>query len=131
MTTLVTPFPDVEVALMFALVPMEPTIRFVTSMPAGDLKTITARLKRISGANRDIWVDRPIVDIDVWGFSSAPMDASVAARNIQADMLSLMGKQLQTGVIQHVITSSGPRQLPEVNTDLVRYNASYEVSIHP
>lgn len=128
--SIVTAFPDVEVALMFALVPLEPEIRFVTVMPA-QITLITARIKRISGANRDIWIDRPVVDIDVWGFSSAPQDASQAARDIQADLLSLRGIQVQTGVIQHVITSVGPRPLPEVNTDLVRYNAAYEVMIHP
>jgi hypothetical protein len=126
-----TPFPDVEVALMFALVPMEPDIRFVTTMPAGDLKVITARIARTSGANRNIWIDKPIVDIDVWGFKTAPMDVSAAARDIQADLLSLMGIQVQTGVIQHVLTSIGPRPIPEVNPDLVRYNATYEVNIHP
>lgn len=128
---MLTPFPDVESALMFALVPLHPGVRFVTVMPAGDPPQITAQIKRGSGANADIWIDRPIVDIDVWGFSDKPMDASIAARGIQASILALMGKQVQNGVIQHVLTIVGPRPLPEVNPKLVRYNSSYEIRIHP
>jgi hypothetical protein len=108
---------------------MEPDVRFVTSMPAGPLKMITARISRTGGTDSH-FIDRPTVDIDVWGFKSAPMDVSIAARDIQADAMSLMGIQVQTGVIQHVITTIGPRPIPEVNPDLVRYNATYEVYIH-
>jgi hypothetical protein len=35
------------------------------------------------------------------------------------------------GVIQHVSVISGPKFVPEVNTGLVRNNASYLVRIHP
>jgi hypothetical protein len=129
---LLAPMPDVESALMFALVPMEPDIRFVTTMPAGDLTLITARIKRSSGGQgTSKWVDRPVVDIDVWGQSVSQMQVSIAARNIQADIMSLMSKIVTNGVIQSVQTVSSPRQLPEVNTALVRYNASYEIRIHP
>jgi hypothetical protein len=126
-----TEFPDVEVALMFALLPIHPEVRFVTMLPAGDLTKVTARINRVSGTNRNIWVDHPVVDIDVWGFRTDPMDASDAARGIQMSLLALMGIKVQTGVIQHVTTVSGPRALPEVNPTLVRYNASYQVDIHP
>jgi hypothetical protein len=59
------------------------------------------------------------------------MDVSIAAREIQASLLGLGGIQVENGVIQHVITINGPRRLPEVNPALARYNASYEVRIHP
>jgi hypothetical protein len=131
----ITPMPDVEAALMFALVPMEPDIRFVTVMPAGDLPMITARIKRSSGGGArgsgSWWMDQPTVDIDVWGSSTEAMNVSIAARSIQADILSLMGVQVMNGVIQRVATISGPRSLPEANPTLVRYNATYEVRIHP
>jgi hypothetical protein len=134
-TRTITPLPDVEAALMFALVPMEPNIRFVTSMPAGELAAITARIRRASGGGArgggSWWVDQPTVDIDVWGLSTQAMNVSTAARNIQADVMSIMGVQLMNGVIQSVLTISGPRQLPEANPTLVRYNATYEVRIHP
>lgn len=127
--------PDVEVALMFALVPLEPDIRFVTVMPAGDLPMITARVRRVSGTvGRHIHVDHPIVDIDVWGQTDkgvSQMDVSTASRSIQADMQSLMSAKVMNGVIQHVTVVSGPKNIPEANSKLVRYNASYLVRIHP
>lgn len=134
-TRTVTPLPDVEAALLFALVPMEPDIRFVTVMPSGDLPQMTARIRRASGTvGRHIWVDHPVVDIDVWGQTDKGYgytEVSQAARNIQADMQSLMSAQVMNGVIQHVTVISGPKNVPEVNTNLVRNNASYLVRIHP
>lgn len=123
-------FPDIESALLYALVPMQPDIRFVTAMPA-DVSTIVARVHRISGANRNIHVDRPVVDIDVFGPSTDVGNVSAAARNIQSDVLSLMGRTVTNGVIQHASTIAGPRSLPEANPDLVRYSATYEIQIHP
>ena len=132
--TLITRMPDVESALMYALVPMEPNIRFVTFMPAGDLTMITARIRRVSGSmGLHIWMDHPVVDIDVWGQIgvSTHMDVSIAARDIQADMQSLMSAIVTNGVIQHTTVISGPKQVNEVNPKLVRYNATYLVRIHP
>jgi len=123
--------PDVESALIYALVPAFPEYRFVTSMPSGNLAMTTIRLHRISGANRDIHVDRPIVDVDVFGLKSEVGQVSVAAREIQAFILSLMSVQVQNGVIAHATTVNGPRSLPEANQDLVRYSATYEIMIHP
>jgi hypothetical protein len=131
----VTPLPDVEAALLFALVPMEPNIRFVTVMPTGDLPKITARIRRVSGTvGTHIWMDHPVVDIDLWGQTNKGYgytEVSQAARNVQADMQSLMSAQVLNGVIQHVTVVSGPKFVPEVNTNLIRNNASYLVRIHP
>jgi hypothetical protein len=123
-------FPDAESALLYALVPLEPDVRFVTAMP-GELNGITARVHRISGANRNIGVDNPIVDIDVFGPKAETGSVSNAARDIQGDVLSLMGKVVANGVIQHATTVVGPRQLPEANPNIVRYSATYELHIHP
>jgi hypothetical protein len=133
MTALAPVFPDIELMLMYVLVPLNPDIRFVTVMPAGDLPRITVRVHRVSGAPRNIGVDRPIIDVDVFGFKSDVNSASQAARTIQAQILSLMGVALAngSGVIQHATTVIGPRQLPEVNPALVRYSASYEILVHP
>lgn len=134
MPQVITTLPDVESALLFALAPMEPDIRFVTTMPAGDLPAITARIRRVSGTvGVHIWVDHPVVDIDVWGQSgvASAADVSLASRNIQSDMMSLMSARVMNGVIQHVTVVSGPKQIAEVNQKLVRYNASYLVRIHP
>ena len=123
-------FPDAENAVLYALVPLEPDIRFCTVLPA-EFTGIVCRVHRISGANRNIGVDRPIIDIDVFGPTSEAGSVSNAARDIQSDLLSLMGKQVMNGVIQHVTTTVGPRQLPEANPNLVRYAATYEMSVHP
>jgi hypothetical protein len=122
-------FPDVESALLYALVPLQPDIRFVTVMPA-NVTSITARVHRISGAPRDIYIDRPLVDIDVFGPKSEAGSVSAAAREIQADVISLMGKVVTNGVIQHAVTIAGPRSIPEDNPDLARYGATYEIQIH-
>ena len=111
MPNLVPEFPDAESVLMYALVPMEPSIRFVTSMPA-EVPVITARIHRISGSNRNIGVDSPIIDIDVFGPKAQVGSVSNAARAIQSDILSLMSVQVMNGVIQHVTTVNGPRSLP-------------------
>lgn len=124
-------FPDAESALMYALVPAFPAIRFVTSMPGGELPQTTVRLHRISGSNRNIGVDDPVIDVDVFGLKAEMGNVSVAAREIQAFILSLMSAQVQNGVIVHATTVNAPRSLPEANQDLCRYSATYELHIHP
>lgn len=131
MATPVPVFPDAESAVLYALVPRLPDIRFVTIMPAGDPEGIVARVHRISGANRDIHVDRPIIDIDVFGLITETGNVSAAARQIQSGILSLMGTKVTNGVIQHAVTIAGPRPLPEANPKITHYGATYELQIHP
>jgi hypothetical protein len=128
---IVSAFPDAESVLLFVLVPKFPDIRFVTIMPAGELKQMTARVSRISGANRtDAYIDRPIVDIDVFGDKSQAGSVSAAARDIQAEVLSLMSTIVLNGVVQRAFTITGPRSIPEANPDIVRYGATYELQVH-
>jgi hypothetical protein len=122
--------PDVESALMFKLIPSFPSIRFVTELPAGDPDKMIVRINRSGGFDRRM-VDEATVEIDLWGFRNETMDASIAAREIQANLLGTAGLQVQNGVIQQIRTLSGPRRLPEVNQKLCRYNASYQVRLHP
>jgi hypothetical protein len=117
--------------LMYALVPQNPDIRFVTVMPYGDPVKITARIRRTGGIVVHIGIDRPIIDIDVFGFKSQIGNVSTAAREIQSQVMSLMSAIVPNGVIQHASTIMSPRQLPEVNPKLVRYSATYELSVHP
>jgi hypothetical protein len=128
--SIVSVFPDIESALLYALVPLEPDIRFVTILPAGDSEEIIARVHRISGANRDIYIDRPVVDVDVFGLKTDVGNVSAAARRIQSDILSFASKIIPIGVIQSASTTVGPRQLPEANNLYVRYSATYEIRIH-
>lgn len=122
-------FPDVEVELLSVLGPRfsGQQYRFSTKLP-GAFTGIAIRIHRISGANRNIVTDRPIVDIDTFSTTGEP-DCSTAARSIQAAMLSLPGVQTTNGVIQRVRTINGPRWLPEENQALIRYGATYEVFI--
>jgi hypothetical protein len=123
-------FPDAESALLYFLVPAFPDVRFVTHMPAGDLEIITARIHRISGANRDIYLDRPIIDIDVFGPSSQKGNTSQAAREIQNEITLAAGNVVTNGVIQHASTIVGPREVFEENPEVVRYAATYEILLH-
>jgi hypothetical protein len=123
-------FPDPETMLMYVLVPLNPNIRFSTILPSGDPAKITARIRRTSGTNANIGIDRPVIDIDVFGPKSQTGNVSVAARTIQSQMLSLMSANTPQGVIQHVTTVAAPRQLPEANPNFVRYSASYEMKTH-
>jgi hypothetical protein len=124
-------FPDPETMLMYALVPQNPDIRFVTVMPYGDPTKITARIRRTGGIVVHVGLDRPVIDIDVFGPKSQIGSVSAAAREIQSQMMSLMSAVVPNGVFQRVTTVSSPRQLPEVNPSLVRYSATYELSVHP
>lgn len=124
-------FPDAELMLIQVLPNLEPDIRFVTRMPTGDLEQTTALIRRISGANRNIHVDRPIIDIDVFGLKTDEGNVSAAARRIQSDVLSLMGVGTLIGVIQHANTINGPRPLPEDNPYIIRFSATYELQVHP
>ncbi len=120
-------FPDAEIELLGVLGPKFSSYRFCTSLPAQITQT-TARIKRISGANRNIGWDRPIVDIDVFS-PTGEADASTAGRAIQAALLSLAGTTTTNGVIQRVATINGPRWLPTDNQSIIRYGATYEVFI--
>ena len=124
-------FPDPETMLLQILAPQNPSMRFVTIMPSGDPTKITVRIRRTGGTNVHIGLDRPIVDIDVFGLKSQVGTVSAAARDIQSQILALMSATAPNGVIQHVSTMVGPRQLPEVNPKLVRYSATYELQTHP
>lgn len=128
--SIVSAFPDAESALLYALVPLEPDIRFVTVLPAGDSDTIICRVHRISGANRDIYIDRAIVDVDLFGPKSEQGNISSAARRIQAHVMGFMSQIVPNGVIQNTSVISGPRPVPEVNPAYVRYSATYEIQIH-
>lgn len=127
MTTVAT-FPDTPLELVAYLAPKFASYRFVTSLP-GNVSQITVRIHRISGANRNVHTDRPIVDVDVFS-PTGEGDASTAARAIQSAILSMAGTATMNGVVQRATTVNGPRWLAESNTTLVRYGATYELLIH-
>jgi hypothetical protein len=120
-------FPDIEVELIGLFAPKFPSYRITSKLP-GQFTGIAVRVHKISGANRDITIDRPIVDVDVFS-TTGEADASTAARAIQAALRSLAGTQTANGVIQRATTVSGPRWLPDSNQTITRYGATYEIHI--
>jgi hypothetical protein len=125
------PWPDAEQVMLVGLTPLiqavYPTARIVTELP-GAIAVPTIRIKRISGAQRDIIVDRPILDVDV--FWTDYGTASAISRQITASLLSLRGLKLMNGVISNVNVVQGPRWLPEPDPNLFRFSATYEAFTH-
>jgi hypothetical protein len=90
---------------------------------------LVIRVTKIAGKNISRFVDRPIVDLDVFG----PVfdDVATTARIIQNLLLfSLTGQTTQDGTVSLITTSNGPRWLPDVNQNLTRYSATYELHLH-
>lgn len=126
-------FPDAELMLVAGLTSLmqgilgDNGVRVVTILPA-EITVPTVRVKRISGASRNITLDRPILDFDT--FWSNYGQASLVARQASASLLDLRGVQLSNGVVTNVNVVQGPRWLPDPNPNLYRFNASYEVFVH-
>jgi hypothetical protein len=126
-------FPDAELLLVAGLTPLlqgvfgSGGVRVVTILPA-TIAVPTVRIKRISGANRSIALDRPILDCDT--FASDYGTASIVARQVTASLLALRGVATVNGVIGNVNVIQGPRWLPDADMNLSRFNASYEVFTH-
>lgn len=120
-------FPDVEVLLIGWLQPQFPGTRFATILPA-DITETVIHVTRISGANRSIRVDRPIVDIDV--YASTPAESSDVALAIQQVLMAARNVATDDGVLLMASTVNGPRWLPEINPALFRRSATYEFFVH-
>lgn len=140
MAPLVSPklFPDVELLLINWLpVPLAAALaqaginaepQVTMDLPL-NITAPVARVTRISGKNISRFVDRPIVDMDV--FSPVFDITAMVARIIQNLLLfSLSGTTTPDGTVQLVTTSNGPRWLPDVNQNLTRYSATYELHLH-
>lgn len=123
----VAAFPDIELLLIGWLQPLFPAVRFATELPAAITET-TVHVTRISGAARDIRVDRPIADIDVYALDHAT-SVSVAL-GIEALLRAARNVVTEAGVLLSVTTVNGPRWLPEPNPDLRRRSATYLFHVH-
>jgi hypothetical protein len=119
--------PDVELLLIGWLQPLFPATRFATELPATISET-TVHVTRISGADRSIRVDRPIVDIDVYALDH-PTSVNVALA-IEAVIRVARNVVTDTGILLSATTVNGPRWLPEPNPDLRRRSATYMFFTH-
>src|SRR5712692_9587572 len=130
MSAIVTRFPSIEVALVTELTTeFGSGYRFCSIFPENvgnliDAGKLVTRIKRISGAARDIAIDHPIIDVDTASGDYGTSD--LAARDIQAALLSLRGKKLYIGVVQHVAVIAGPRWLVDPAPQFFRFSGSYE-----
>jgi len=120
-------FVDVE-ALLIPWLEANMGVRVVSELPP-DAAPPIIRLYRISGADNDYKLDRPIVDVDVFA-ATRPEAAELSERVRTAFRVDLRGQVLSGVVISYPFTIIGPRWLPDTNTDWRRYSASYEVLLH-
>jgi hypothetical protein len=120
-------FPNIELLLVGWLQPQFPDARLATILPA-DITETTVHVTRISGANRNIRIDRPIVDIDVFALDYG--DSVAAALAIQQVITLARNITTADGVLLGASTVNGPRWLPEINPALTRFSATYEFHVH-
>lgn len=105
-------------------------IRIATILPE-DLPPKAVRVNRVSGAARNRFVDRPIVDIDVFCQGDDAIEASVTlADQIHDLMQAVRNLVTDEGVVSMVDVVIGPRWLPDINQDIFRRSASYELHTH-
>jgi hypothetical protein len=121
-------FPDIEHLVVTFLTDAEMVPpRVLTKLPL-PLVPPVVRVTRTSGANRSIYIDRPIIDVDIFHDDYAA--ASALSRVIQNLLLmTLRATTTPDGTVQEVTTVIGPRWMPDPNPALVRYGASYEVHV--
>jgi hypothetical protein len=134
MSAVVTRFPSIEVALVTELTTeFGSGYRFCSIFPEDvgklvDAGKIVTRIKRISGAARNVHTDRPIVDLDTASGDYGTSD--LASRDIEAAMLSLRGKKLYIGVVQHVSIIAGSRWLVDPAPQFFRFSLTVECLFH-
>jgi hypothetical protein len=126
-------FPDIEI-LIVAYLKAKTARRVVTDLPAGDdltSKLPLYRVTRVSGEDQDYKLDRPIIDLDA--FAADRATASLMSRqalDLLRNHLPYEDSVQPTGVVTSVDTVVGPRWLPDSNTNLRRFQASYEIILH-
>lgn len=102
-------------------------ILIATRLPE-QLPEVAVRVNRVSGAARSRFVDRPIVDIDVF---SADEDKAIAAAHTVHDALQgIRSLVTDEGVVSYSEVIIGPRWLPDINQEIFRRSASYELYTH-
>lgn len=125
--------PDIEI-LVIAYLKAQTGTRVVTDLPAADKLAAALplyRVTRVAGEDRDYKLDHPIVDIDSFAVDRA--GASLMARqahDLLCNHLPYEDSVQPTGVVTAVSTVVGPRWLPDSNTNLRRFQASYEITDH-
>lgn len=85
---------------------------------------------RSSGADLQGIIDRPVVDVDC--YAADRVAASLLAAQVHRVMLRYLPGEVTGGaVVGFVNTVKGPSWLSYQDLDLRRYNATYEIYLHP
>jgi len=124
-------YPDVE-SLLVAYLSGRTGYRVVTELPEDvDQHLPIIRVNRVSGTSVNYKCDHPIVDVDVFA-ADRP-----TAHDLSEEMRSMLYLDLPTvdcvqpsGVVAGVTVLNGPRWLPDKNTHVRRYQASYQLVTH-
>jgi len=128
------PFPSIETLMALWLptqvgvhVTAESWADFTGDPPAGELPLIV--LDRVSGADLDPKMDRPIIDIDVYGRTRAE------AQDLAEEIRFALRDTLPNLIVDNVVftrtrTIVAPRSLAHGNPLIRRYSATYELVLH-
>lgn len=123
-------FPDIEALLVGWLQGQFPAARVVTETPAdltGNLPLV--KVRRTSGDDDNVRLDRPVVDLDV--FDTDVQAASALSAQIRDALLYTLPYAMPVGgTVTGVYTVVGPRWLPYDDTSVRRYQASYRLFAH-
>lgn len=133
-------FPSIEKFLVTVLGAATST-HVLTELPANfqdplgpvDLMPLIV-VDRLSGADLDPKMDRPVVDIDCYGSTRAmAQDLSELCRSyLRFELPGLHVPFEGAGVVvTRTRTIVGPRLLPHANPEVRRYVATYEFTLHP
>lgn len=123
---------DIEVLLVTYL-KAKTGKRVLTDLPANlDSILPVHRVTRISGADLDYRLDRPVVNIDTYAADRTQAAAlATEVRDWLREHLQREDAVQPTGVVTAVRTIVAPRWLADPNTNLRRFQASYELITHP
>lgn len=129
-------FPDVEQVLTGWLrdqlvAAYAVTARVVTDSPDQmENQVPLIRLYRTTGADIQAIIDRPVFSVD--SFDADRAKASLLARQVHNLLhFSFQGAVAGGAVAGLVTTVAGPRWLPYADLAVRRFNATYEIHMHP
>lgn len=82
----------------------------------------------LGGTDDTFLVDRPLVDIDTYG--SSLIEGEQLAQEARSALYSAIGEIYNGAVLTRVVTSVAPRWIPTDRTDVRRFGATYQLSVH-
>jgi hypothetical protein len=136
MTSQVSPYPSAEVLVIQVLSALYSNEGYAISTTIPDtLPAVAIIVETITGAPENVWVDRPVVGVDVITSKHLSGDAGYGiadnlSHQLWADLYNSRGQQFSGGVISAVKVMAGPRRIVDINVDTFRFAATYQLSIH-